>query len=342
MNITRIERDGVEFFTLHSTGTSGMSESGLARLCGVKKQSVNDLLQLIASGNSTSKCLQSLSDKDLKCQFSLPNRGLGVVSFIKADVCAAVIEYYAFESRRKTPEALFAYRKFAASGITAWIHTITGWQNLPSFSPRSTLSTRQSPLIPAPADQSVTIDFEMIDYLLDRRLPSTVHRLYLYLLKADLMGTKPNVNVICKEAKISRPSFYRSVRILQNLNLTPDWLIVETYHCIERVIRDRLKHQLNGRCEVSTPFGPIDVLTPVELIEIKAIEDWKEAIGHVLAKGRFFPSHSKRIHLFGASAQALDDIQACCRDYGILVTFEVVPDRGGVAMLQDPSVSIAS
>lgn len=337
MNITRIERDGVEFFTLHSTGDSGMSESGLARLCGVKKQSLNELLQSVMSGNSSVKCLKALFGKDLKCQISLPNRGLGVVSFIRAEVCAAVIEYYAFESRRKTPEALFAYRKFAASGITAWIHTITGWQNLPSVSPRSPLSTRQSTLVPAPADQSATIDFEMIDYLLDRRLPSTVHRLYLYLLKADVLGTRPNVHVICKEAKISRPSFYRSVRILQNLNLTPAWLVVETYHCIERVIRDRLKHQLGGRCEVSTPFGPIDVLTPAELIEIKAIENWKEAIGHVLTKAQFYPNHAKRIHLFGAATPTLEDIQTCCGEFCITVTFEVM-DK----IVNNPAANIAA
>ena len=35
MNITRVERDGVEFFTIDETGESGMSESGVARLCGV-------------------------------------------------------------------------------------------------------------------------------------------------------------------------------------------------------------------------------------------------------------------------------------------------------------------
>jgi hypothetical protein len=28
MNITRVERDGVEFFTINATGESGMSESG--------------------------------------------------------------------------------------------------------------------------------------------------------------------------------------------------------------------------------------------------------------------------------------------------------------------------
>ena len=41
MNITRVERDGVEFFTIDATGESGMSESGVARLCGVAQVSVH-------------------------------------------------------------------------------------------------------------------------------------------------------------------------------------------------------------------------------------------------------------------------------------------------------------
>jgi hypothetical protein len=39
-----------------------------------------------------------------------------------------VIEHYAFESKRKTKEALFAFRKFATMGIQTWIQGITGWQ----------------------------------------------------------------------------------------------------------------------------------------------------------------------------------------------------------------------
>ena len=44
-NITRVIVDGIEFFTVDDTGESGMSESGLARLCGVSQQGVNKLLR---------------------------------------------------------------------------------------------------------------------------------------------------------------------------------------------------------------------------------------------------------------------------------------------------------
>ena len=53
MNITRVERDGVEFFTIDETGESGMSESGLARLCGVTRVAVNKVVRMfLATYNS--------------------------------------------------------------------------------------------------------------------------------------------------------------------------------------------------------------------------------------------------------------------------------------------------
>ena len=45
MTITRVIRDDVEFFTVDATGESGMSESGVARLCGVSSVAVNKMLR---------------------------------------------------------------------------------------------------------------------------------------------------------------------------------------------------------------------------------------------------------------------------------------------------------
>lgn len=48
MTITRVIRDNVEFFTIDDTGESGMSQSALARLCGVSQQGVNKILHKMA------------------------------------------------------------------------------------------------------------------------------------------------------------------------------------------------------------------------------------------------------------------------------------------------------
>jgi hypothetical protein len=91
----------------------------------------------------------------------------------------------------------------------------------------------------------------------------------------------------------------------------------------ERRYRDKLHEELGGEKEVVTLSGKIDLLTPHELIEVKDIRHWKEALGQVLAYGHFYPSHCKRIHLFGATQTAfLQMIKDIVSPYGIAVTWE--------------------
>jgi hypothetical protein len=120
-----IERvvDSVEFFTHVFTGESGMSESGVARLCNTPRSTVNEMLKDLAAGNPRSKCLESFSGKDLW----LPENGPDNSKVVRDEVCAAVIEHYAFEARNTTEDALRAYRKFGALGVRTWIQDITGW-----------------------------------------------------------------------------------------------------------------------------------------------------------------------------------------------------------------------
>jgi hypothetical protein len=75
---------------------------------------------------------------------------------------------------------------------------------------------------------------------------------------------------------------------------------------------------------VQTIHGPIDLLTPTELIEIKRIEDWKEGLGQVMVKSPAFPDHAKRLHLFGQSDRTLRNIKATCKQFEISVSYETV------------------
>ena len=45
--------------------------------------------------------------------------------------------------------------------------------------------------------------------------------------------------------------------------------------------RDKLASQLQGKTEVKTPVGRIDILTKTQLIEVKRVSGWKSAIGQV-------------------------------------------------------------
>ena len=120
MNITRVERDGVEFFTIDETGESGMSESGLGRLCGVAASSVHRFVSNSAVRWDHEKTLDPRFRKTINlCATNREN--LSSIQktnpkILSATVCARTIEYFAFDAKSKTEEALFAYRKFAITG----------------------------------------------------------------------------------------------------------------------------------------------------------------------------------------------------------------------------------
>jgi hypothetical protein len=87
--------------------------------------------------------------------------------------------------------------------------------------------------------------------------------------------------------------------------------------------RDRLASQLNGQIEVSTKAGRIDILTDVEIIEVKRVSKWKEAIGQVKSYRQYYPNHGMRVHLFGKLTNSkLNVIQKVCQAEGIYLSWE--------------------
>lgn len=313
MNITRAERDGVEFFTIDATGESGMSESGLARICGMTQQAINLYLKSFRD-LPTSKNDKNDFNPALAGSVWLQARGLSTIektkirnlAIVRADVCATVIEHYAFHSKYKTPEALFAFQKFARLGITGWIQEATHWHGN------------------AVPKNGFTLDYETIETLIDNKLDGTSYRVFLVLRKAIRLRMELTADEIMKRASISRSAYSNAVGKLGDLNLLPEWCGIKRKNHPERDVRDRLQSQLGGKVEAYTKFGLIDLLTETELIEIKVMNRWKDAIGHILAKSYKYPNHSKRLHLFGSEEPNLETIEDVCRPWNIRVTFEKV------------------
>jgi hypothetical protein len=91
----------------------------------------------------------------------------------------------------------------------------------------------------------------------------------------------------------------------------------------EAEYRDRLAAKLKGKTEVQTPNGRIDVLTKKEVIEVKCAPDWKHGLGQVLAYSKYYPSHQKRLHLYGEiTQQKLRQIKQQCQGHDVTVTWE--------------------
>ena len=105
------------------------------------------------------------------------------------------------------------------------------------------------------------------------------------------------------------------------------WEYLNSKHRVrltEKSVQKRLAQTFNKvKREVPTLAGNIDLLTERELIEVKSVKSWKCAVGQVLIYGQFYPTHQKRIHVFGeASRSYLSMIRSSCAPLDIDVTWE--------------------
>lgn len=90
----------------------------------------------------------------------------------------------------------------------------------------------------------------------------------------------------------------------------------------ESRICKRLKKELGALSEVYTPSGYIDLLTEAAVIEVKVADKWKDGIGQLQAYQVYYPTHSKRLHLFGNLGNKLADIKYVCSILNIELTVE--------------------
>jgi hypothetical protein len=308
MTITCVIQDKVEFFTVNATGSAAISESGLARLVGVTPKAINYLLADSPVGRKyRPEELKPLEAKGFHLEVSGENNS----NLVKAEVAAIVIEYYAYESRRKkTKEALFAYRKFAKMGIERWIQGITGWVD---------------PKLKPPGLPDLNLPRPAIDILKNPNvLSANGYRLYLQLQDAHQQHDRPTIAELCKRLKITRPTYHKALNLLDQLNLLPSWVVANRRRQPERLVRDWLQSQIGGQVEAPSPDGPIDLLTDEEVVEVKAVHNWKDGIGHVLVKARNYPDRHKCLLLFGEADTPLDHIQTRCDEFGIQLGFSPI------------------
>jgi hypothetical protein len=321
MSFARVERDGVEFYTLHSNGASGMSIAALARLCGVERESIRKVLKRLHGTKTRSIWLNMVAGKPLY----LAPKLLGQAKVLRADVCFAIICYYAFESDREPAEAKYAFAQFGPMGIEDWIQGITGWK--PETTNVEPTHEQVDKYIHdrLPKDQlAVAIHpGEIIKMLQQCGFSADGYRLYFYLEMMDLQNQTPTMETICSELNIKPTTFRRWLPRIHEWSHCADWLEAPQRKGKEFEIQTRMHEELGGKTEVYTPAGRIDLVTDTEVIEIKKVEKWKDAFGEVIIKGQTFPTHQKRIHLFGSTDKQLTTIQEYCEVLNVNVTFEL-------------------
>jgi len=172
---------------------------------------------------------------------------------------------------------------------------------------------------------------EVVERLINAPLSNIAHRLWVYLSSLYQSGADfdyiPTQVELASRLKVTRQSIMRAINELEKADL---WNFPinksKEKRNLEQQIRDALKIALGGQSEVVTSAGRIDLLTDTQIIEVKRVDEWKSALGQVLAYSAFFPSHQKCIHLFGTASalKKLPDIESACLAFGVAVTGEEV------------------
>jgi hypothetical protein len=134
---------------------------------------------------------------------------------------------------------------------------------------------------------------------------------------------------------ISSEFFYK---IIEWIDVSKRHIIIEFYEEISKIkkddfiskekeIQDILTKTLKGEKEVKTIHGYIDIMTELEVIEIKHIDDYKSAVGQIIFYGDEYPDKQKRIHLFSEEdieEEKKKNIKSVCDKYNIEVTYEII------------------
>lgn len=140
----QIEYDGVEMGVLEN-GMPYLSENGLARMCGVDRKAINRLSENWETektkprGKQINELLIKSGYTESKLYIESKFNNQDVHAYTE-DVCFALLEYYAFISDEKRPEAIKAFRTLARRTFRDFVYTATkyspeqrrieSWKNL--------------------------------------------------------------------------------------------------------------------------------------------------------------------------------------------------------------------
>lgn len=105
-------------FAVDESGKTYGTQSGTARLCGVTRQSINELLEKILSGKGLSKPLQPFAGMDYRVSGKVLDDLL----------ISAIINHYALYARKTTEQAKNVLSCFQVIGLRHWLRQELGWK----------------------------------------------------------------------------------------------------------------------------------------------------------------------------------------------------------------------
>jgi hypothetical protein len=128
---TRVEIDGVEMGVLEN-GMPFLTESGLARMCGVDRKALNNLSTNWQVERSKKRGVQIEKMLDEAKHFTnslfLKSKLNGAeIRAYPEPVCMALLEYYAFIASPAREQAISAFRSLARTSFRSFIYGATGY-----------------------------------------------------------------------------------------------------------------------------------------------------------------------------------------------------------------------
>ena len=108
----KAEDSTAEFYTVEETGDSGLSQTGLATLCGVSRQAIITLEKTLVTSEEI---------PDIKVN----GKPVGNIRIYTAAFCAATIQHY---DDQENEVAKYSIDQFLELGINQWIQSVTGWK----------------------------------------------------------------------------------------------------------------------------------------------------------------------------------------------------------------------
>lgn len=115
---------GIEFYVSTLTDEAGISQSGIARLCGLTETTIRLLINGLSDRSLSDErmrdpALAPMLGKDLSIKITSGNQA----KVINAEYAGEIISYYAFKGNKT---AYISLKKFQIIGIKSWIKEITG------------------------------------------------------------------------------------------------------------------------------------------------------------------------------------------------------------------------
>lgn len=128
---TQIEYDGIEMGVLEN-GIPYLSETGLARMCGIGRSTLYDLSanwpeeRIKSRGKQINVLLKELKYNEDSLYLKSEHGGKTVNAYTEP-VCLAILEYYAFIADKPRKEAVNAFRSLARVTFRTFIYKATGY-----------------------------------------------------------------------------------------------------------------------------------------------------------------------------------------------------------------------